>query len=75
MPVPGMPGLSFSLNPSSSAASESGLKSFGGSGGAATGAINIGSGGQNSPFTGLVRDGAIAVAVAYAAVYLWRHMK
>lgn len=73
MPIPGMPPLSFSLNPSSSAASESGLDNLGGHGGGMTGAINVGGdGGANSWISGLTRDAVILVALAFAARYFWR---
>ena len=53
--------------------SDSGMKMFGDMGGAATGAINVGSGAGagNSWVSGIVRDFAIGIAVALAAKYVW----
>lgn len=70
-----IPPLDLSLSTSSSASSSSGLDNFGGHGGGWTGDISIGSGGQDSWISGLVRDLAIGVAVALAAKYLWGKLR
>lgn len=71
-----IPPLQFSLAPSSSASSGTGLDMFGAHGGGMTGAINVGSGaGTDTWVTGLVRDLAIGAAVALAARYLWGQIK
>lgn len=72
---PSTPGLSFSLAPSSSAASATGLDNLGGHGGAMTGGVNIGAGAGDTWVTNIVRDLAIFAGVALAAKYLWGRIK
>lgn len=69
-----IPPMSFTLAPSSSASSATGLDNFGGSGGGWTGDISVGSG-ANSWVSGLVRDLMIGAAVVLAVKYAWGKLK
>lgn len=70
MAIP-IPNLSLGISPTSSSSADGGMKMFGDLGGAATGAINVGSGAGDTWLSGVVRDFAIGVAVALAAKYVW----
>ena len=75
MPVGPSTPLSFSLAPSSSASSDTGLDNLGSHGGGYTGGVSIGAGAGDTWVTSLVRDLVILAGVVLAAKYAWKRMK